>query len=84
MAFFEQKVLYASKGEVPDDPEFMIPFGKADIKREGTDVTVVANLMYVQKSLQAAEELAKEGIAAEVIGTPDGSIGAVFYQAKIF
>ena len=67
VAFFEQKVLYASKGEVPDDPEFMIPFGKADIKREGTDVTVVANLMYVQKSLQAAEELAKEGISVEVI-----------------
>ena len=67
VAFFEQKVLYASKGEVPDDPEFMIPFGKADVKREGSDVTVVANLMYVQKALQAAEELAKEGISVEVI-----------------
>lgn len=67
VAFFEQKVLYASKGEVPDDPEFMIPFGKADVKREGSDVTVVANLMYVQKALQAAEELAKEGISVEII-----------------
>ena len=67
VAFFEQKVLYATKGEVPDDPEFMIPFGKADVKREGTDVTVVANLMYVQKALDAAEELAKEGISVEVI-----------------
>lgn len=67
VAFFEQKVLYASKGEVPDDPDFMLPFGKADVKREGTDVTLVANLMYVQKSLEAAELLAREGISVEVI-----------------
>ena len=39
VCFFEHKVLYATKGEVPDDPDFCIPFGKADIKREGTDVT---------------------------------------------
>lgn len=67
VCFFEHKVLYASKGEVPDDPEFMIPFGKADIKRSGTDVTIVANLLYVQRALEAAEELAKQGIEAEVI-----------------
>lgn len=65
--FFEHKALYTSKGEVPDDPEFMIPFGKADIKREGKDVTIVANLLYVGRALQAADELAKEGISAEVI-----------------
>ena len=67
VCFFEHKALYITKGEVPDDPEFMIPFGKADIKREGSDVTIVANLLYVSRALEAAEELAKEGISAEVI-----------------
>ena len=67
VCFFEHKVLYATKGEVPDDPDFCIPFGKADIKREGTDVTIVANLLYVKRALEAADELAKEGISAEVI-----------------
>ncbi len=65
--FFEHKALYASKMEVPDDPEFMLPFGKADIKREGRDVTIVANLLYVHRALEAAEELSKQGISAEVI-----------------
>lgn len=65
--FFEHKALYAQKGEVPDDPDFMIPFGKADIKREGKDVTIVANLLYVGRALEAAAELAKEGIDAEVV-----------------
>ena len=65
--FFEHKALYATKGEVPDDPDFMIPFGKADVKREGKDVTIVANLLYVPRALEAADLLAKEGIEAEVI-----------------
>ncbi len=65
--FFEHKALYATKGEVPDDPEYMIPFGKADVKREGKDVTIIANLLYVPRALEAAEILAKEGIEAEVI-----------------
>lgn len=65
--FFEHKALYARKGEVPDDPEYMIPFGKADVKRAGTDVTIVANLLYVSRALEAADELEKEGIHAEVI-----------------
>ena len=65
--FFEHKALYSSKCDVPDDPEFMLPFGKADIKREGTDVTIVANLLYVSRALEAAEELQKMGISAEVI-----------------
>lgn len=64
---FEHKALYATKCEVPDDPGFMLPFGKADIKRAGTDVTIVANLLYVSRALEAAEQLAKEGISAEVI-----------------
>lgn len=65
--FFEHKALYATKFEVPDDPEFMIPFGKARIAKEGKDVTIVANLLYVSRALEAAAELEKEGISAEVI-----------------
>ncbi|MBR2752961.1 MAG: alpha-ketoacid dehydrogenase subunit beta, partial [Lachnospiraceae bacterium] len=65
--FFEHKALYAQKFEVPDDPEFMIPFGKARIMKEGTDVTIVANLLYVSRALEAAAELEKQGISAEVI-----------------
>lgn len=52
MMFFEHKALYQQKFEVPDDPEFMIPFGKADIKRTGSDVTIVANLLYVRRRLR--------------------------------
>jgi len=65
--FFEHKALYSKKFEVPDDPEFMIPFGKAKVVKAGTDVTIVANLLYVSKALEAAEELEKQGISAEVI-----------------
>lgn len=65
--FFEHKALYARKDDVPDDPEYLIPFGKADVKRAGTDVTIVANLLYVSRALEAADELEKEGIHAEVI-----------------
>jgi pyruvate dehydrogenase E1 component beta subunit len=65
--FFEHKALYASKGEVPDDKEFTVPFGKCDIVREGKDVTIVANFLYRGKSLEAADILAGEGVSAEVI-----------------
>jgi len=65
--FFEHKALYAQKGEVPDDIEYMIPFGQADVKREGKDVTIVTNLLYVSRALEAASELEKQGIQAEVI-----------------
>ena len=65
--FFEHKALYSTKFEVPDDDEFAIPFGKADIKRAGSDVTILANLLYVSKALEAAAILDKEGISAEVI-----------------
>ena len=64
---FEHKALYSHKCEVPDDPDFMLPFGKAYIKREGTDVTIVANLLYVSRALEAADALAKMGISAEVV-----------------
>jgi len=65
--FFEHKALYSHKDEVPDDPDHTIPFGKASIKKEGQDVTIVANLLYVSRALEAAAELQKEGISAEVI-----------------
>ncbi len=65
--FFEHKALYASKGEVPDDPDFMIPFGQADIKRAGKDVTIVSSLLHIQRSLEAATELEKQNIDAEII-----------------
>ena len=65
--FFEHKALYSTKGEVPDDDEFMIPFGKANVLREGKDVTIVADLLYVGRSMEAAAELEKIGISAEVI-----------------
>lgn len=64
--FFEHKQLYGLEGEVPDEP-YTIPFGKADVKREGTDVTVVATAWMVHKALEAANELEKEGISVEVV-----------------
>ncbi len=65
--FFEHKMLYATKGEVPDDPDFMVPFGQAAVRREGRDVTIVAIGGMLPKALEAAELLAQEGIAAEVV-----------------
>jgi len=64
--FLEHKVLYFTRGEVPEG-EYTIPFGVADVKREGTDVTVVGIHTQVLEALQAAEELAEEGISVEVI-----------------
>ncbi len=64
--FLEPKNLYQTKGPVPEE-EYLIPFGQADTKREGRDVTVVAIGHMVPFSLKAAEELAKEGIETEVI-----------------
>lgn len=64
--FLEHKHLYMTKGLVPDT-EYVIEFGKADIKRAGTDVTVIAWSNMVPRTLAAAEELAKEGISCEVI-----------------
>lgn len=65
--FFEHKALYATKGEVPDDPDFCVPFGKANIMKEGKDVTIIGTLLYAQRALEAAKELEKMGIDAEVI-----------------
>jgi pyruvate dehydrogenase E1 component beta subunit len=52
---------------VPDDPEFVVPIGKARIARAGADVTIVAFSRMVKLALQAAEELAKSGISAEIV-----------------
>lgn len=64
--FFEHKLLYSINGEVPEE-EYTVPFGLADVKREGEDVTIFATLYMVHKSLTAAEELRKQGISAEVV-----------------
>jgi pyruvate dehydrogenase E1 component beta subunit len=65
--FIESETLYGIKGEVPDDPEFTIPLGQAEIRREGTDVTVVAYMGMLYRVLEAAEELANDGISVEVV-----------------
>jgi len=64
--FFEHKMLYQTRSEVPEE-EYTIPLGKADIKRAGTDVTLIATSWMVLRALEAAEELAMQGISAEVI-----------------
>ncbi|MCX6384218.1 MAG: alpha-ketoacid dehydrogenase subunit beta [Actinobacteria bacterium] len=64
--FIEHKTIYLNKGPVPEE-EYTIPFGVADIKREGSDVTIFAYSAMLLKALAAAEELAREGISCEVI-----------------
>jgi len=65
--FIEQERMYGNKGEVPGDPDFTIPLGVADIKREGTDATIVARSLMVPMALKAAEILEKQGVSCEVI-----------------
>ncbi len=64
--YFEHRLLGALTGDVPEE-EYTIPFGQAEVKREGTDVTVVALARMVHVALEAASELAQEGISLEVI-----------------
>jgi pyruvate/2-oxoglutarate/acetoin dehydrogenase E1 component len=66
VVYLHHYMLTLDKGEVPEG-DHVIPFGVADIKRPGTDVTIVATAWMVKKSLSAAEVLAKEGISAEVV-----------------
>lgn len=66
VVFMESEVMYGEKGEVPEET-YYIPIGKADIKRPGQDVTIVSFNKMMKVALGAAEELAKEGIEAEVI-----------------
>ncbi|MDJ0645885.1 MAG: pyruvate dehydrogenase complex E1 component subunit beta [Flavobacteriaceae bacterium] len=64
--FMESEQMYGDKGEVPDG-EYILPIGVADIKREGTDVTIVSFGKIIKEAYKAADELEKEGISAEVI-----------------
>jgi pyruvate dehydrogenase E1 component beta subunit len=66
VVFIEHKLLYKVKGHVPEEL-YEIPLGKADLKRKGSDLTIIATSIMVQKALQAAEELAQEGIEVEII-----------------
>ena len=66
VVFLEHKMLYGVAGEVPEE-SYTIEFGKADVKREGTDVTVVATSLMVHTALAAAEVLEKDGISVEVV-----------------
>lgn len=64
---FESETLYSLKGEIPDDPDFTVPFGLARVAREGRDLTIIAWSRIVHVCLEAAEQLAKQGIDVEVI-----------------
>lgn len=64
--FIEHKVLYGLEGDVPEE-EYVVPLGKADVKKEGSDITLISYSLMLQKTLAAAEELAGAGIHAEVI-----------------
>lgn len=64
--FFEPKQLYQTKGEVPEE-EYVLPLDKADIKKEGTDITVITYGLMVGRALAAAEKLAAEGVSVEVL-----------------
>jgi pyruvate dehydrogenase E1 component beta subunit len=67
VAFMEGELLYNLKGEVPDDDDFVIPLGVADLKREGGDVSIITHGKMVHVALQAAGQLAKDGIEADVL-----------------
>jgi pyruvate dehydrogenase E1 component beta subunit len=66
VVFFHHYLLTLTPGEVPEG-EYLVPFGRADIRRPGTDVTIVATGWMVARALAAAEQLAGEGVSAEVI-----------------
>lgn len=67
VVFLEHKSLYTDKGEIPDDPDYIIPLGVAKVVREGSDVTIVATQQMVKVALRAAEELQQQGISCEII-----------------
>ena len=66
--FFEHKWIYRRiKEQVPEDPDFLVPIGKADVKREGDDVSVITYGAMVHKALEAAEDLEEQGVSVEVV-----------------
>jgi acetoin:2,6-dichlorophenolindophenol oxidoreductase subunit beta len=64
--YYEHKALFKTKGEVPDD-EYVVPLGQAAVRRRGADLTILTYSLMVQRCLEAAEELARDGIEAEVL-----------------
>ena len=64
--YIEHKVLYGTSGPVPEE-EYLIPLGEAEVKKEGTDVTLISYSLMLQKTLAAAEQLAGDGVSAEVV-----------------
>ncbi|HSD51922.1 MAG TPA: alpha-ketoacid dehydrogenase subunit beta [Candidatus Methylomirabilis sp.] len=78
--FFEHKRLYKVSGEVPEE-EYLIPLGEADVKRTGSDVSVIATGWMVHQALEAADRLSQDGISAEVV---DPRCLAPFDQETVF
>src|SRR5438067_12279293 len=65
--FIESETLYHLKGEVSEDPDVLVPLGQAAVRREGTDVTVIAYMGMMYRAMEAARELAKDGITVEIV-----------------
>ena len=65
--FLENEILYGQSFEVPEDPDFVLPIGKAKVEREGSDVTIIAFSIMMNLALESADQLADEGINAEVV-----------------
>src|SRR5690606_27541659 len=63
----EGELLYNIKGEVPDEEDYVVPLGLADVKREGEDVTIITHGKMVHVALQAAQTLEKDGVSVEVL-----------------
>ncbi len=67
VAVMEGELLYNFKGEVPDDPDFIVPLGVADVKREGSDVSIITHGKMLHVALQAAKTLEEDGVDAEIL-----------------
>jgi pyruvate/2-oxoglutarate/acetoin dehydrogenase E1 component len=67
VVFLEHKLLYGTKGMVSDDPDLMVPFGKAAIVREGSDLTIVATGLMISRAVEAATRLEQKGVTVEII-----------------
>ena len=67
VAFMEGELLYNFKGEVPEDEDFVIPLGEAEVKREGSDVSIITHGKMFHVALQAAQQLEKDGVEAEIL-----------------
>ena len=79
--FMESELMYGDKGEVPEEDDFLIPIGKADVVREGSDITIVSFGKMMKVANEAAQELAKDDIAAEVIDLR--TIRPIDYEAVV-